>query len=96
MLLRFGPQEMVRRIAPRSLLIIQGAENKLHHPEEAQALYDHAGEPKELVFLEGSGHTEWMFDDHPTFQRVVALLDDFFTRALTGAIGAESVPLSAS
>lgn len=96
MLLRFGLQEMVCRIAPRSLLIIQGAENKLHHPEEAQALYDHAGEPKELVFLEGSGHTEWMFDDHPTFQRVVALLDHFFTRALTGAIGAESVPLSAS
>jgi len=95
MLLRFSPQEMVHRIAPRPLLIIQGAENKLHHPEEAQALYDHAGEPKELVFLEGSGHTEWMFDDHPTFQRVVALLDDFFTRTLPGAIGAESIPLSA-
>ena len=95
MLLRFSPQEMVHRIAPRPLLIIQGAENKLHHPEEAQALYDHAGEPKELVFLEGSGHTEWMFDDHPTFQRVVGLLDDFFTRTLPGAIGAESIPLSA-
>jgi hypothetical protein len=95
MLLRFSPQEMVHRIAPCPLLIIQGAENKLHHPEEAQALYDHAGEPKELVFLEGSGHTEWMFDDHPTFQRVVGLLDDFFTRTLPGAIGAESIPLSA-
>lgn len=96
LLLRFNPQEMVHRIAPRPLLIIQGAENELHHPEEAQALYDHAGEPKELVFLEGSGHTEWMFDDHPTFQQVVGLLDDFFTQTLAGATGAESLPLSAS
>ena len=82
LLLRFSPQEMVHRISPRPLLILHGAENQLHHPEEAQAMYDAAGEPKELVLLEGSGHTEWMFDDHPMFRRVVGLLDDFFTRTL--------------
>ena len=47
------------------------------------ALYEHAAEPKQLVFLEDSGHTEWMLDDHATFQRMVGLLDDFFRAALT-------------
>jgi hypothetical protein len=34
------------------------------------------------VYLEGFGHTEWMFDDHPTFHRLVDTLDEFFAEAL--------------
>lgn len=83
LLLRFSPEEMVHRLAGRPLLITHGDRNKLHRPEEAQSLYDHAQEPKQLVFLEDSGHTEWMFDDHPTFRRVLGLLDDFFRVSLT-------------
>jgi alpha-beta hydrolase superfamily lysophospholipase len=82
LLLRFSPQAMVHRLAGRPLLIVHGAENELHRPEEAQALFDHASEPKQLVFLEGSGHTEWMFDDHPTFQRLLGLLEEFLGSAL--------------
>ncbi len=82
LLLRFSPQDMVHRLAGRPLLVVHGAENELHRPEEAQALFDHAGEPKQLVFLEGSGHTEYMFDDHPTFQKLLGLLDGFFGPAL--------------
>lgn len=84
LLLRFSPQRLVHRLAGRPLLIVHGAENQLHRPEEAQALYDHAAQPKHLVFLEGAGHTEWMFDDHPTFQRLVEILDEFFRASLTG------------
>lgn len=85
LLLRFSPQAVAHRIAPRPLLIVHGAENELHKPEEAQALFDHASEPKQLVFLEGSGHTEWMFDDHPTFKKLLSMLDEFFRRSLSTA-----------
>lgn len=88
-LLRFHPEDVVHRIAPRPLLIVHGAENRLHRPEEAHSLYDRAGEPKELVLLEGQGHTEWMFDDHPTFRSLVTRIDEFF-----GKVFAPSVAMS--
>jgi hypothetical protein len=76
---RFRPEEVVGDIAPRPLLIAHGSENRLHPPKEAQSLYDCAGEPKQLLFLEGAGHTEWMEDCNPTFERLVGVLDDFFS-----------------
>lgn len=82
-LLRFSPEKVVHDIAPRPLFIVHGSQNRLHAPLEAQRLYDCAGEPKQLELLEGSGHTEWMSDDHPVFQHVVGLLSDFFFRALS-------------
>lgn len=82
LLLRFSPQRLVSRLTGRPLLIVHGDGNRLHQPEEARSLFDHAGEPKRLVYLEGSGHTEWMFDDHPTFHRLVDTLDEFFADAL--------------
>ncbi|MDI3419517.1 alpha/beta hydrolase [Streptomyces luteolus] len=81
LLLRFSAEAVADRISPRPLLIIHGAENGLHKPEEAEALYAAAKEPKELKFLEGRGHTEWMFDDDPTFKSVVEDLDAFFGSA---------------
>lgn len=84
-LLRFCPERVVHRIAPRPLLIVHGAENELHKPVEAQSLYEHAAEPKRLELLAGRGHTEWMFDDDPTFKKVVELLDDFLKGALNTA-----------
>jgi hypothetical protein len=78
-LLRFSPERVVARLAPRPLLIVNGARNALHEPVEAQSMYDHAAEPKRRELLEGRGHNEWMFDDNPTFTRVVGLLDEFLT-----------------
>ncbi|MCT2593560.1 alpha/beta hydrolase [Streptomyces sp. N2-109] len=85
MLLRFSPQSIVHRIAPRPLLVVHGAENELHRPEEAQWLYEQAGEPKRLHLIEGAGHTEWMFDEHPTFRALVEELDTFYTEAFATA-----------
>jgi uncharacterized protein len=82
LLLRFSPEQLVSRLAGRPLLIVHGDSNRLHLPEEAQSLFDRAGEPKRLVYLEGAGHTEWMFDDHPTFHRLVDVVDEFFADAL--------------
>ncbi len=82
LLLRFSPETVVHRLGGRPLLIVHGERNRLHRLEEAQSLYDHAREPKQLILLEESGHTEWMFDDHPTFRQLVGVLDDFFRDAL--------------
>lgn len=81
-LLRFSPEKVVHRIAPRELLIVHGAQNGLHKPVEARSLYEHAAEPKRLELFEGCGHTEWMFDDHPTFEKLVELLEEFLARSL--------------
>ncbi|OEU96472.1 alpha/beta hydrolase [Streptomyces oceani] len=85
MLLRFSPQTVADRIAPRPLLVVHGAENELHRPEEAHELLAHAREPKRLRLIEGAGHTEWMFDDHPTFRGLVEELDTFFASAFDHA-----------
>jgi hypothetical protein len=82
LLLRFSPERVVARLAGRPLLIVHGDRNELHRPIEARSPYDHAAEPKRLVYLEDSGHTEWMFDDHPTFRHLVGVIDDFFRDAL--------------
>jgi len=84
-LLRFSPEKVAHRIAPRELLIVHGAQNQLHKPVEAQSLYEHAAEPKRLELFEGHGHTEWMFDDHPTFKKLVELLREFLARSLNPA-----------
>lgn len=84
-LLRFSPERVVDRIAPRPLLIVHGAHNQLHRPIEAESLYECAGEPKRLELLDQHGHTEWMTDDHPSFARLVARLDEFLAGALSGA-----------
>lgn len=76
-LLRFRPVDVVARIAPRPLLLIHGLENRLHSPQESHDLFARAGEPKRLELLDGSGHTEWAFDEHPTFRQVAALVREF-------------------
>jgi fermentation-respiration switch protein FrsA (DUF1100 family) len=85
-LLRFKPERVVGRIEPRPLLLVHGAENDFHPVTESRALYAAAGEPKELVELADRGHNEWMRGGHPTFLRVVDLLDDFFRRRLVAEV----------
>lgn len=85
-ILRFRPERVVSQVAPRPLLLVHGARNGLHRLGEAEALYRLAGEPKELFVLEDAGHTEWMFDDHPTFRRVV----DRVARFCSDALGPET------
>ena len=81
-LLRFQPEQQAARLVDRPLLIVHGEDNQLHSVEEAYALYAAAGGPKQLEILPGKGHTEWMFDDDPTFQHVIAVIDGFLTDSL--------------
>lgn len=90
-LLQFQPKEQAAKLSPRPLLIVHGSDNQLHKAEEAQLMFDSALEPKELVLLEGHGHTEWMLDENPVFQGVVDRLDQFFTTAFEEATAARKV-----
>ncbi len=56
--LGFHPEWVVDKIAPRPVLFITASEDRLVPPEESEALYRRAGEPKKLVTLRGWGHYE--------------------------------------
>lgn len=86
-LLRFRPEAVAARISPRPLLVVHGDRNRLHLPEEAEAIHAAACEPKRLVMLPSSGHTEWMFDEHPTFRMLVDEVGSFLRDAMGAASG---------
>ncbi|HJS84448.1 MAG TPA: alpha/beta hydrolase [Acetobacteraceae bacterium] len=56
--LGFNPEWVVDKIAPRPVLFITTSDDRLVPPEESEAMYRHAGEPKKLVVLQGWGHYE--------------------------------------
>jgi hypothetical protein len=67
--LGFHPEWVVDRIAPRPVLFITTDDDRLVPPEESEALYRLAGEPKKLVVLKGYGHYEVYVD--PAFTEVM-------------------------
>jgi alpha/beta superfamily hydrolase len=52
----FNPEWVVHHIAPRASLFITSDFDELVPPEESASLFQHAGEPKRLVVLEGCSH----------------------------------------
>jgi fermentation-respiration switch protein FrsA (DUF1100 family) len=56
--LGFHPEWVVDKIAPRPVLFITTSDDRLVPPEESEALYARAGDPKKLVVLQGWGHYE--------------------------------------
>jgi len=88
-LLRFHPEQQAAQLVNQPLLIVHGEDNQLHKVEEAYTLYEAAGGPTQLEVLPGKGHTEWMFDDDPTFQHVIDVVDRFVTKAFADRVGPE-------
>ena len=56
--LGFNPEWIVDRIAPRPVLFITTDDDRLVPPQESEAMFARAGEPKKLVVLKGVGHYE--------------------------------------
>lgn len=56
------PVRLVGRIAPTPLLVVHGARDPYLTTDNAQALYDAAGEPRELWILPAYGHAELAVD----------------------------------
>jgi pimeloyl-ACP methyl ester carboxylesterase len=51
-----NPAHAIGRIAPRPILLIQGAEDMMAPASQARENFGRAGEPKELWIIEGAGH----------------------------------------
>jgi len=51
-----SPVKYVAGIAPRPLLLVHGNADEVVDVSHAYELYDRAGEPKQLVIIEGGGH----------------------------------------
>jgi uncharacterized protein len=66
----------VAALAPRALLVIAPKEDRLISWRQGLRLYEAAGEPKELLVIEGAGHAEAYAVDPETYRRrVIAFLD---------------------
>lgn len=50
------PIEQVEKLSPRPLLIIHGSQDDVVDHLSAWALYERAGEPKQIMIIEGAGH----------------------------------------
>ena len=71
-LLRFAPDTHLEDFSRVPLLIAHGERNFLHPPTEAEELYNLYPGPKGIYWLWNAGHTEWMADANPAFQKLVA------------------------
>jgi len=63
-IIEYRPEEVVGRISPRALMIISAEVDESCPPEESRSLYEKAGEPKELVTLEGARHYDTYAGEH--------------------------------
>ena len=51
-----SPTEYVAGIAPRPLLLVHGSQDETVGVSDAHKLYDRAGEPKQIIIVDGAGH----------------------------------------
>lgn len=73
------PIREVGKISPRALMLIHGERDTLTDPRDSQALYDAAGEPKEMWALPAAGHCGAYFEDRDSYaERVAVFLEAHF------------------
>jgi fermentation-respiration switch protein FrsA (DUF1100 family) len=68
-------------VAPRPLLVIHGTTDVLLPPRYAQEVYDRAGEPKQLRWIETSNHVE-LYDQAPFVPEAIDALRDWLGEKL--------------
>jgi uncharacterized protein len=73
------PISRVARLAPRALLVIAPKEDQLISWRQGLRIYEAAGEPKELLVVEGAGHAEGYGIEPEIYRRRVL---DFLDRYL--------------
>ncbi len=70
------PIREVGKIAPRAVMFIHGDEDTLTDPRDSQALYEAAGEPREMWALPSVAHCGAYFLDRTAYvERVAAFLE---------------------
>ena len=76
-----SPISVIDKIAPRGVLIIHGGNDPSIPPEEGEALFRSAGEPKDFWRVPGAGHVSSFYrEKEPYVQRVMGFFQDAFCR----------------
>jgi fermentation-respiration switch protein FrsA (DUF1100 family) len=74
----FNAVTYVHHVSPTPLLIVHGMEDKYCLPKFAQQVYDEAGEPKEILWLDTTNHID-LYDNEkyvaPAIKRIVEWLN---------------------
>jgi uncharacterized protein len=78
----FRPELVVGEISPTPLLIVHGSRASFYSVDEAQKLFERAGEPKTLVWIEGGDHLDWIHPDSPLSRPGIGRVVDWFRTAL--------------
>jgi pimeloyl-ACP methyl ester carboxylesterase len=81
-LAEFRPEAVVERIAPRPLLLIHGAADRLVPADESRSLFAHARDPRRLEIVPGASHFDWVMPGSPGFRRVTEPAIDFLREVL--------------
>lgn len=81
-LTEFRPEALVDRIAPRPLLLVHGAADRLVPVDESRRLYARAGDPRTIEVIADVGHFDWLMPGHPGFRRVTDCVVSFLREAL--------------
>lgn len=76
-LLAFAPERRLDHLSEVPLLLAHGDRNALHPPDEARSLHAAYPGPKQMHWIEGGGHTEWMLDEHPLYRALAARIADW-------------------
>ena len=89
--LGFNPEWVVDNIAPRPMLFITTDNDRLVPPQESEAMYARAGEPKKLVMLKRFGHYEVYAGE--ALRQVMERDAGLVPRAPAGKMSERTVPL---
>ena len=69
------PADAIRKLSPTPVLLIHGTSDLIVSHSHSQRLYAAASEPKRLEIIEGAGHAEEIYRNHP--YRFLALVRDW-------------------
>jgi len=81
-LVEFSPEALVERIAPRPLLLIHGADDRLVPADESRSLHARARDPRRLQIIPGMGHFDWLMASSAAFRRVMDAATRFLQEVL--------------
>ena len=79
--LELDAEREAHRISPRPVFVAHGMGNLLHPLDEAGHLYEALGEPKVFYRIAGQ-HNDFMYEDHPEYQRLMIEVVRFFRESL--------------
>jgi pimeloyl-ACP methyl ester carboxylesterase len=81
-LIEFRPEDQVARLAPRPLLLVHGAADRLVPPDESRHVFERAGAPRRLEVLPGIGHFDWVMAGSHGFAEVMQRVTRFLVEVV--------------